>query len=138
MMQLITVHNVVTDEFFIAPEHSNFGLGENWVPCSQRCRDWDEYFVSLEQIRSMDKEIPFPVKQAWVIIDGDKYNPTFLYNVPKNLWGGRRDEAKVFFEKEYAEKIALKMDSNAYEVTYTKYDPEVWCKPFIVNKWRDE
>jgi hypothetical protein len=33
-MDITTVHNVKTGEFFFSKKHSNYGLGKDWIPMS--------------------------------------------------------------------------------------------------------
>lgn len=76
-------------------------------------------------------------KRAWIVADqygGHDHLHSFLYHKGKNLWGPDRDKTLIFESKQEADKIALAMDSNAWEVEIP--DPkEDSIRPFTVIEW---
>ena len=71
---------------------------------------------------------------AWIIIDEGNdppYSASFYYG--KDLWGNNRDRAKIYEHKQDAEKMALKLDSNAKEVIMCN---SILDRKFTVLDWQ--
>ena len=42
-MELITVEDVYSGKWFVAHVHDSYGLGDNWIPCSQHIENEKKY-----------------------------------------------------------------------------------------------
>jgi hypothetical protein len=55
------------------------------------------------------------MKDAYVILDGNKLSQTYYYG--RGKWGPRKDQALRYRCKKSADHAALLLDSNAYHVS---------------------
>jgi len=71
-MYIITVENVDTGDWFVAKVHSDYGLGENWIPCSYGSGDFTEkeivdYLLSFDQSKLIDTPM-LPVDEEYLLL----------------------------------------------------------------------